>query len=77
MPQMLNRGKEWIRIGENGKILEYSINNGLTWFLRSRATSITGDFLDLMENGNELLAQTSQGLFYSTNNGFTWLFRSR
>jgi len=30
-----------------------------------------------MDNGSELLAETSDGLYYSTTEGRTWSYRSR
>ena len=78
MPQMINYGGELIRISpKDSKKLEYSKNNGLTWSQRCGGSSICGKFVDLMENGNELLATTEKGLFYSKNKGLTWSVRKR
>lgn len=76
MGQMINRGKELIRISPNSKTkIEYSTSAGRTWNTRYSGSSF-GDFIDLTDNGKEILAQTSKGLYYSTNDGRTWNRRS-
>ncbi len=72
MSQMINRGKELIRISpKTATKLEYSTNDGRTWGIRYSGGPC-GDFHDLTDNGREILAQTSKGLYYSTNDGRTW-----
>lgn len=76
MSLMINREKELIRISPKSPAkLEYSTNGGRTWSTRYSG-STPGDFLDLTDNGKEILATTSKGLFYSTNEGRTWSKRS-
>ena len=76
MSQMINRGKELIRISaKSTSKLEYSTNDGRTWIVRCSNPSY-GDFHDLTDNGREILAQTSKGLYYSTNEGRTWIKRN-
>ncbi len=76
MGQLIKRGKELIRISPTSKQkIEYSTNDGRTWNTRYSGSSC-GDFLDLVDNGKEILAQTSKGLYYSTNDGRTWNRRS-
>jgi hypothetical protein len=77
MSQMINRGKELIRISPKsaGKI-EYSSNDGRSWNVRYNGSSSIGDFHDLTDNGKEILAQTTKGLFYSSNEGRSWNRRS-
>ena len=78
MPQMINYGGELIRISpKDSKRLEYSRNNGQVWTLRCSGSSNYGKFLDLMDNGNEILATTEKGLYYSRNKGQTWTLRKR
>ena len=50
---------------------EFSTNDGRTWNSRYSG-SLCGDFVDLTDNGKEILAQTSKGLYYSSNEGRTW-----
>ena len=72
MSQLISRGKELIRINPGNKSkVEYSATDGRTWVTRFSGTSC-GDFLDLTDNGNEILATTSKGLYYSPNDGRTW-----
>ena len=69
---MINRGKELIRIKpSNSKDLEVSTNDGRSWVTRSSNSSY-GDFQDLTDNGNEILATTSKGLWVSKNDGRSW-----
>jgi len=77
MGTMLNLGKELLRIDPNDpKKLQYSTNGGAGWM--SRYTGGAGDFQDLTDNGKEILATTSKGLYYSTksNAGRGWTRRS-
>lgn len=76
MGQMINRGKEMIRISpkQENKI-EYSTNDGRSWMTRYSGSSC-GDFSDLVDNGKEILGTTSKGLYYSTNDGRSWMKRS-
>ena len=61
MPVMLNLEKELIRISpKNGKHIEYSLNQGQTWYLRFQGYQ-TGVFYDIADGGKELLATTENG----------------
>ncbi|MGB6092839.1 MAG: hypothetical protein WBF83_03670 [Moheibacter sp.] len=76
MAQMLILGKEIVRINpKNPARLEVSTNDGRSWTTRYSGTSC-GDFQDLTDNGKEILATTSKGLFYSRNDGRSWSKRS-
>jgi len=76
MGQIIQRGKELIRINPtNKKRIEYSTNSGRSWNTRYLGSSC-GDFYDLTDNGREILASTSKGLYYSTNEGRSWNKRS-
>jgi hypothetical protein len=78
MSKMISIGKEMLRIHpENPAKLEYSTNDGHNWNLRYPGSPNVGVFSDLMDNGKEILATTSKGLFYSTNDGRTWNLRHR
>jgi hypothetical protein len=75
MGLMINRGKELIRIcPTNKQKVEYSTNGGRAWFGRFSGNAC-GDFQDLTDNGKEILAQTSKGLYYSSNEGRAWFKR--
>jgi hypothetical protein len=72
MSQMINTGGELIRINPNNNHkIEYSTTSGRSWHTRYSGSS-SGDFHDLTDNGKEILANTSKGLFYSTTNGRSW-----
>lgn len=76
MSQMILKGKEMIRISPTTKTkIEFSTNQGRSWIARSLST-VYGDFLDLTDNGKEILGMTSKGLYYSTNEGRSWMKRS-
>ena len=77
MPQMIKHGKEFIRISPvSAVILVFSSTDGSSWAVRFQPNSYIGDFLDLIDNGKEILAQTTKGLFYSTTEGRSWTKRS-
>ena len=77
MPQLIVKDGEMIRISpKNKRRLEVSTNNGGSWMTRCAGAANTGEFLDLVDNGTELIATTENGLFFSTNNGESWIRRS-
>lgn len=71
MPQMINLGSEIIRNNPAKNTIEYSTSQGRNWNVRYSGSSC-GNFLNLMDGGHELLANTSKGLYYSTSNGRSW-----
>jgi hypothetical protein len=75
MGKMINRRDELIRISpKDSEKLEYSSNDGKSWYTRYSIGS-AGDFEDLIDNGDEILATTSKGLYYSNNEGKSWYKR--
>jgi hypothetical protein len=67
MSVLLNRGKELIRINpSNPQRLEVSINSGRVWSLRFYGLSTVGAFIDLVDNGKEILAPTKDCSFQLT-----------
>lgn len=75
MGQMINTGEELIRINPSKNSIEYSTTDGRSWHTRFTG-STCGDFSDLVDNGKEILATTSKGVFYSTTAGRSWHKRS-
>lgn len=76
MSQMIKRGNELLRIcPSNKQKIEYSTNDGRSWNIRFFGGN-EGDFVDLTDNGKEVLAMTSKGLYYSTNDCRSWNKRS-
>ena len=72
---MIRLGNRLIRINPNDpRELQYSDSGGSSW---SYLTSEPFRFLSLMDNGSELLAETSDGLYYSTSEGQGWSYRGR
>ena len=71
MAQMIQRGKEWIRINTIKNTIEYSKDGGRSWHIRF-ASSIAGSFVDLFDNGSEILGCTSRGIYVSKDEGHSW-----
>jgi hypothetical protein len=72
MSQIISKGDELIRINPtNNNKIEYSSTSGRSWHIRYSGV-LYGNFIDLVDNGKELLASTSKGLYYSTTNGRSW-----
>ncbi|MFB9077161.1 hypothetical protein ACFFLS_03035 [Flavobacterium procerum] len=72
MSQMITKDSELIRINPNNSTkIEYSTTSGRSWHVRYSGSSY-GSFQDLTDNGKEILATTSKGLYYSTTNGRSW-----
>ena len=72
---MIQRGNELIRINPTKKNeIEYSKNNGSSWNRRFLSGSNTGNFMDLIDYGNEILAIVKDGneIYYSKNEGSSW-----
>ena len=72
MPQLINYGKEILRVSAKG--VEYSTSGGRSWMTRYSGSSC-GTFLDLLPYGNDLLAVTTKGVYYSTIEGRSWMSR--
>lgn len=71
MAQLINYGREMLRINTQKHTIEYSTNDGRSWNSRYTSSS-AGIFYDLFQFGSELLACTSKGIYYSTNEGRSW-----
>lgn len=74
MPQLINLGREFIRINTAKNTIEYSQNGGRSWVTRCNSTSY-GSFIDLLPFGHEILACTSKGLYASQNQGRSFMPR--
>ena len=71
MGQIVNFGREMIRINSEKNRIEYSTNGGNSWHSRYSGSN-AGEFEEITVQCNELLAQTSKGLYYSKNDGISW-----
>lgn len=74
MAQLIYFGREMLRINTQKNTIEYSRNEGRSWYPRYTGSSV-GTFQELSTDGRNLLAITSKGLYYSTNGGRSWLRR--
>lgn len=71
MSQMIQRGREIVRINMQKNAIEYSSDGGRNW--HSRYTGNTaGKFVDLLDYGKEIIACTSKGVYYSIDDGRNW-----
>jgi len=74
MGQMVKWKDKLIRINPNptsdSDKLQISADNGYNWCMIGNHWGY--QFQDLMENGDEILATTSNGLFYSRDGGLNW-----
>jgi hypothetical protein len=78
MPTMINRGKEMIRIcPSNPAKLEFSTSSGRSWNPKYCGDRNVGQFIDLMDNGKEILGTTTKGLFFSVSEGRSWVLRKK
>ena len=74
MAQIIQRGKELLRINTQKNIIECSKDGGRSW--HNRFTSdFPGRFVDLFDNGSEILGCTSKGIFASKDDGHSWQSR--
>lgn len=78
MAQVIAFGNELIRINPSDHFqIQYSKSNGRIWSIRYKGTKTSpGQFLDLLNNGAEILAITTNGTYYTKSNGTTWTKRS-
>ena len=74
MGQMIQYGNELIRINTQKNFIEYSKDSGRSWHNRCTNTS-SGNFIDLLEFGPEIIACTSKGIYYSKDEGRSWHIR--
>ena len=68
MAQMIQRGKEWIRINTQNNTIECSKDGGRSWHIRF-SSECKGIFTTLYNNGSEILACTSKALYSSKTKG--------
>ena len=71
MAQLIQRGNELIRINTLKNTIESSKDGGRSWHIRF-ASGIAGCFVDLFDNGSEILGCTSKGIYVSKDEGHSW-----
>lgn len=75
MGLMVNLGGELVRYNPaNGKI-EFSNNQGRSWYSRYTSSSI-GSVKSLIECGSDLVLCSDKGVFFSNNQGRSWYTRN-
>ena len=73
---MIQYGSEIIRINAQKNTIEYSKDGGHSWHIRFfNISGGKGIFVDLFDNGSEILACTSKGVFSSKDDGHSWQSR--
>ena len=73
MAQMIQHGSEIIRINTQKNTIEYSKDGGRSWHIRFfNISGGKGILVDLFDNGSEILACTSKGVFSSKDDGHSW-----
>ena len=79
MAEIIQGGSELIRIGikKGSKSLEYSKDGGRNWYTRFSGSGTVGNFVDLLDHGDEILAVSTEGIFYSKDSGRNWYRRFR
>ena len=74
MAQMIQRGKELLRINTQKNIIESSKDGGRSWHNRFTG-GFAGSFIDLFDYGSEILGCTSKGIYVSKDEGHSWYTR--
>ena len=74
MPNLIQYGSELIRINPAKNYIEVSTSRGASWYSRYTGSSC-GEFKDLLEYGDEIIAITSKGIYVSKSKGASWYSR--
>lgn len=75
MSLMLSYGGEMIRYNPSNFHIEYSNNQGRSWYARYTGSNI-GAVKSITSCGKELLLCSDKGVFYSNNSGRSWYLRN-
>lgn len=75
MALLISYGGEMIRYNPSNSRIEYSTNQGRSWYSRYSGSSI-GNVKCLVDCGKELLLCSDKGVFYSSNAGRSWYSRN-
>lgn len=63
-----------VRINPEKNTIEHSKNKGVSWTVRCSLTN-KGIAISLTNMGDELLLETTKGLFLSNSEGVTWTIK--
>ena len=75
MSLMISYGGELIRYNPSNSHIEYSNNQGRSWYQRYSGSNI-GNVKGIIECGKELILCSDKGVFYSNNSGRSWYTRN-
>jgi len=75
MSLMLSYNGELIRYNPANSHIEYSNNQGRSWYLRNSGDNI-GKVKSIIECNGELILCSDKGVFYSNNAGRAWYTRN-
>lgn len=70
MPQLIQFGREMLRINPSNNVIELS-RDGRNWTRKCSSQSY-GTFYDLCDVGADIYAATSKGVFISRDGGTNW-----
>ena len=65
-----------VRINPEKNTIEHSKNKGGAWVVRCSLTN-KGTAISLTDMGDELLLETTEGLYLSKSEGVTWTIKKR
>jgi hypothetical protein len=65
-----------VRINLDKNTIEHSKDKGFSWRVKCSLTN-KGTAISLTELGEELLLETSNGIYISKSEGVTWLLKKR
>lgn len=65
-----------VRINPEKNTIEHSKNKGVSWTVRCSLTN-KGTAISLTDMGDELLLETTNGLYLSKSEGVTWTIKKR
>ena len=65
-----------VGINPEKNTIEHSKNKGVSWIIRCSLTN-KGTAISLTDMGDELLLETTEGLYLSKSEGVTWTIKKR
>ena len=72
MATMLTHNGILIRINKDKNNIEHSKNKGVSWIVKC-VLSNKGTAISLTDLGDELLMETTNGIYISKSEGITWI----
>lgn len=75
MSLIISYSGEMIRYNPSNSHIEYSNNQGRSWYARYTSSNI-GNVKSLIDYGKEIILCSDKGVFYSNNAGRSWYTRN-